>query len=134
MLCPVNDNADLEGAGGTHWSLLAYHRARNVLAHYDSLPGANAEAARRVGPAMRVLVGAPAGCKFSEARASRQDNAFDCGAHCLVAMRALAQGLADGADSGALSAHGGQASATELRAELRRIASALVADPGRYDA
>jgi hypothetical protein len=40
VLFAVNDNTDLEAAGGgSHWSLLVYFGGVDTFRHYDSSPG-----------------------------------------------------------------------------------------------
>lgn len=67
ILLPINDRYAAEAAdnrAGSHWSLLVVADgadADNVTArHYDSLPGNNEAAARRVWSKYLCMVGAPA--------------------------------------------------------------------------
>ncbi|EFJ50327.1 hypothetical protein VOLCADRAFT_116848 [Volvox carteri f. nagariensis] len=46
VLFPVNDNPHVDEAeGGSHWTLLVYHRPSNTLRHYDSSPASSPPAA-----------------------------------------------------------------------------------------
>ncbi|KAG2430315.1 hypothetical protein HYH02_013792 [Chlamydomonas schloesseri] len=114
VLLPVNDNPDVErAAGGSHWSLLIYHRPSNSLRHYDSSGGSgNAAAARRlaaaVGPALQPPGGAGGGAGSSGSSGSggsssgrpelvevadmpHQTNGHDCGVYVLAVARAACE-------------------------------------------
>mmetsp|Transcript_18075 Transcript_18075/g.58478 ORF Transcript_18075/g.58478 Transcript_18075/m.58478 type:complete len:123 (-) Transcript_18075:51-419(-) len=53
VLLAVNNNpyAD-EAGGGSHWSLLAFHRSLEGFVHYDSMANANESMARQVAAAV----------------------------------------------------------------------------------
>ena len=89
VLMAVNDNGDVEAAGGgSHWSLLSFTPFDNTFRHYDSLAGTNRRAARRVFDAASA---ARPGCQLLEAAAPRQSNGYDCGVFVLAMARLLAQ-------------------------------------------
>ena len=46
MVLAVNDNEFKTVAGGSHWSLLVYHRHGNSFHHYDSFHSSNARSAK----------------------------------------------------------------------------------------
>ncbi|KAG2424214.1 hypothetical protein HXX76_014745 [Chlamydomonas incerta] len=135
VLLPVNDNPDVDrAAGGSHWSLLVFHRPSNTLRHYDSSAGSgNTAAARRlaaaVGPALARpgAGGAAAGGGGAPGFVGVEDmphqtNGYDCGVYVLAVARAAAeqwltlqasapagQGTAAGAEGGAEGAEGKEA-------------------------
>ncbi|KAG2496563.1 hypothetical protein HYH03_005385 [Edaphochlamys debaryana] len=96
VLFAVNDNTDpSRAAGGSHWSLLAYHRPSNTLRHYDSSPGSGNEPnARRlaaaVGPALAGR-SSPAPLLVQVGAMPRQVNGHDCGVYVLAMARALCE-------------------------------------------
>ncbi|KXZ55423.1 hypothetical protein GPECTOR_3g74 [Gonium pectorale] len=109
VLLPVNDNPHVDAAGGgSHWSLLVFHRPSNTLRHYDSSPGGgNARAARAlaaaVGPALAACGSGDGGGGASAAAAVKaappglmevgcmpcQANGYDCGVYVLAVARAV---------------------------------------------
>ncbi|GBF87583.1 hypothetical protein Rsub_00294 [Raphidocelis subcapitata] len=110
VLLPVSDNTDVDAAGGgSHWSLLAFHRPSGSFLHFDSSPGGgNARHARQLAGAASPLVrdrgngGGGGGARlpaFEECRhAPRQANGHDCGVYVLaVAELLLRWHAADGA-------------------------------------
>ena len=56
VLLPVNDNAE-DVVGGSHWSLLIFHRPSQSFRHFDSMGRSNVSTARRVAAALAPLVG-----------------------------------------------------------------------------
>ncbi|PNW89020.1 hypothetical protein CHLRE_01g055050v5 [Chlamydomonas reinhardtii] len=118
VLLPVNDNPDVDrAAGGSHWSLLVFHRPSNTLRHYDSSGGSgNAAAAKRlaaaVGPALQPPGAGGGGSGSSGSGSSgtgssgasgggprfvevvdtpRQCNGYDCGVYVLAVARAACE-------------------------------------------
>jgi sentrin-specific protease 8 len=63
IVMPVNDNSG-DICGGTHWSLLCYHRAQNQFRMYDSLGRKNEFAAARTCSRISPIIGAhQGGCR-----------------------------------------------------------------------
>ncbi|PNG99960.1 NEDD8-specific protease 1, partial [Tetrabaena socialis] len=110
VLLPVNDNPDAgQAAGGSHWSLLVFHRPSNTLRHYDSSAGCNTRPARQlasaIGPALAggsgqaaaagpdpALGPAPALPRYVEvAGVPQQSNGYDCGAYVLALADAVCE-------------------------------------------
>lgn len=89
VLLPVNDNPDVESAGGSHWSLLAFYRDGSGFHHYDSMEGSNAAVARDLVPGMAVAVGLEPPFWVVEEKAPQQCNGYDCGLHVLAVAEAL---------------------------------------------
>lgn len=105
VLFAVSDNPDTEHAGGgSHWSLLAFHRPSNTFLHFDSSPGCGNQA-----PA-RLLAGAaaPLVCDRSATAAAgngdalrpkfdscghapHQRNGYDCGVYVMAVARQLCE-------------------------------------------
>ncbi|CAA0816849.1 NEDD8-specific protease 1 [Striga hermonthica] len=104
IIFPVNDNADVELAGGgSHWSLLAFVRRRcsggdGVFVHHDSYGSHNGEHARRVYLAVRRHV---VGEEEEEARVAAayverpiepgQTNGYDCGVYVAAVAEAICE-------------------------------------------
>lgn len=87
VLFAVNDNPDVEAAGGgSHWSLLAFSAADATFRHYDSCAGSNRGAAQRVFQAASP----PDGC-LVEQPTPQQRNGYDCGVYVLALARLLCQ-------------------------------------------
>lgn len=85
VFIPVNDAQDPSIiGGGTHWSLLLFHRASNAFFHMDSVRSSSnnrsyaVNVAKNLYPVLHVLE-APTGYSFFDAKSSTQSNGFDCG-------------------------------------------------------
>jgi sentrin-specific protease 8 len=96
----VNDNLDVERAeGGSHWSLLVFHRrgqdgnSSDSFHHYDSAGAMNIRAAEALASAVGPCIGAShtAAMAVSHAPTSapRQQNGYDCGLYVLAAANAI---------------------------------------------
>ncbi|CAG5859471.1 unnamed protein product [Menidia menidia] len=83
----VNDNSD-RSAGGSHWSLLLFHRAAHRFAHYDSQNGSNSLHARRIAARLEPFLGA-AGAGPGGGRPP----VYDCGMYVICIAEALCQEL-----------------------------------------
>ncbi|KAM9765250.1 sentrin-specific protease 8 [Menidia menidia] len=92
----VNDNSD-RSAGGSHWSLLLFHRAAHRFAHYDSQNASNSLHARRIAARLEPFLGAgPGGGRppvFVEEPCPPQQNSYDCGMYVICIAEALCQEL-----------------------------------------
>uniref|UniRef100_A0AAQ4QQM6 SUMO peptidase family member, NEDD8 specific n=1 Tax=Gasterosteus aculeatus aculeatus TaxID=481459 RepID=A0AAQ4QQM6_GASAC len=86
----VNDNSD-QSAGGSHWSLLVYHRSSNHFAHYDSQSGGNSLHARRVAVNLEPFLGAGRKAPFVEEPCPSQKNSYDCGMYVICIAEALCE-------------------------------------------
>ena len=87
----VNDNDDVAVAGGgSHWSLLAYLRAENAFAHFDSAGGRNDAAAARLAKTLTDALRLEKKPAFVSERSGspRQENGYDCGVFALATARA----------------------------------------------
>ncbi|TNV75978.1 hypothetical protein FGO68_gene1184 [Halteria grandinella] len=82
---PVNDNTDrTKAAGGSHWSLLVYHRSANKWYQIDSMTISVTEQSKAmsrninylVKPSETPIVESVSGC-------AKQDNSYDCGMYVL---------------------------------------------------
>ena len=96
---PVNNNNQLEGEGGTHWSLLVYssvekHRGFH---HHDPMGRANINHAVEL---MEKLSNADASFikKMNEVNCPRQVNGWDCGIYTLIYAGMLVEDIARGVD------------------------------------
>ncbi|KAJ1473259.1 hypothetical protein T484DRAFT_1973457 [Baffinella frigidus] len=94
VLLPVNDN-ESDAAGGSHWSLLVFHRPSASFRHLDSMGGSNTATARRIAAALAPLVGAPDAGFEEEQDVPQQSNGFDCGVHVMVMAEIVARHCKD---------------------------------------
>lgn len=87
----VNDNSN-QTAGGSHWSLLLYHRDSGLFSHYDSQNGGNSHHARRIASKLEAFLGGK-GKKgsFVEEASPRQQNSYDCGMYVICNTEALCE-------------------------------------------
>lgn len=86
----LNDNQQVERAGGSHWSLLVFSRPENCFFHYDSSYGSNSlHKNLLVNILMRALQVPHARSK--EASCLQQFNSYDCGIHVLCQVDVLCQ-------------------------------------------
>ncbi|XP_020786347.1 sentrin-specific protease 8 [Boleophthalmus pectinirostris] len=88
----VNDNSN-QTAGGTHWSLLVYHRGSNRFAHYDSQNGSNSVHARRIARKLEAFTGGGGRAGFVEEQCPSQQNSYDCGMYVICICEALCERL-----------------------------------------
>lgn len=85
----VNNNPDVDSAGGSHWSLLAFYRDGGGFHHYDSMEGCNADVARDLAMGMAVVMGMEPPFWVVEEKAPQQNNGYDCGLYVLAVVEAL---------------------------------------------
>ena len=85
VFIPVNDARDPSVVGGgSHWSLLVFHRASNTFFYMDSVLGGSnnrsiaLEYAKHVHPTFHVEAKEGA-FQFQDLESSLQSNGFDCG-------------------------------------------------------
>ena len=75
---PLNNNADTERIGGTHWSLLVYTEKTQSFTFYDSLTSSGmSKDAIKLAQAIAKALEVP--LQFSEEYCPQQHNAIDCG-------------------------------------------------------
>ncbi|GER55169.1 sentrin-specific protease [Striga asiatica] len=98
VIFPVNDNADVELAGGgSHWSLLAFMRrrrcsgGRDVFVHHDSFGSHNREHARRVYLAVRRYVVREEVAYVERPIEPGQTNGYDCGVYVAAVAEAICE-------------------------------------------
>ncbi|GIL65692.1 hypothetical protein Vafri_19369 [Volvox africanus] len=117
ILFAVNDNSEVDvAAGGSHWTLLVYHRPSNTLRHYDSSPssqsnrsGRNSRSAHAAGRLAHAVGPALTGARREGGGVNalptlvevpympRQTNCYDCGVYVLAVARAVCQWWVRGA-------------------------------------
>eukprot|EP00404_Azadinium_spinosum_P052158 CAMPEP_0180753446 /NCGR_PEP_ID=MMETSP1038_2-20121128/32670_1 /TAXON_ID=632150 /ORGANISM="Azadinium spinosum, Strain 3D9" /LENGTH=209 /DNA_ID=CAMNT_0022787299 /DNA_START=58 /DNA_END=683 /DNA_ORIENTATION=+ len=116
ILCPINDNADVTSAGGSHWTLLVARAAKEVASgsalaplefeHYDSVSsaGANLATAQRVAKCLAELrcgTDAARASRVAQGTAARQANGCDCGVYVLLFAEAVLEAHLRGATGSA---------------------------------
>uniref|UniRef100_A0AAV2LR03 Ubiquitin-like protease family profile domain-containing protein n=1 Tax=Knipowitschia caucasica TaxID=637954 RepID=A0AAV2LR03_KNICA len=125
LFLPVNDNSN-QTAGGTHWSLLVYHRASNLFSHYDSQRGSNSPHARRIAHQLEAFVGCGGESVFAEEQCPSQQNSYDCGMYVVCVCEALCEAArGEHSPRRARLTHLTPAHITEKRAEWCRIVHSL---------
>jgi len=101
VLLAVNNNpyAD-EAGGGSHWSLLAFHRSLEGFVHYDSMANANESMARQVAAALWPLMGVHGEkINFRAGRTPQQHNGVDCGVHVAASADVLCAAYSTGEEA-----------------------------------
>lgn len=56
IFIPVNNNADIDSAGGSHWALLVYRRETGKFEYYDSYNLSNLSSARAIATKIQPLL------------------------------------------------------------------------------
>ncbi|KAF9598418.1 hypothetical protein IFM89_027851 [Coptis chinensis] len=94
VIFSINNNKDVTQAeGGTHWSLLAYERNKNLFVHHDSLAGSNRLPAmnlyRNVARFMRIS-GSTLDAPLSDCTSTPQQmNGYDCGVYVIAIAKVI---------------------------------------------
>lgn len=94
VIFPVNDNEDVSTPeAGSHWSLLAFERNRNVFVHHDSNRGINKWHAKQLYNAVVSFMGVSSSASeatYLECTDSpQQENGYDCGLYVTAIARAI---------------------------------------------
>ncbi|KAJ3130065.1 SUMO1 sentrin specific peptidase 8 [Nowakowskiella sp. JEL0407] len=100
IFIPVNDNED-DASGGSHWSLMVFHRPSLSFYVYDSLNGMNTRRARKAVKKMTSIFGILAdqftvhiAPLFVEVNTPIQINFYDCGMYVVTITERLSERLA----------------------------------------
>eukprot|EP00249_Psilotum_nudum_P013264 c24247_g1_i2 orf=110-787(+) len=84
-----NENMDIAG-GGSHWSLLVYHRRNNVYEHFDSMSGINWRHANALVSVIKSFMGCTAASAvITEAFTPQQENGYDCGVYVMAIAESI---------------------------------------------
>eukprot|EP00058_Branchiostoma_floridae_P014557 XP_002600045.1 hypothetical protein BRAFLDRAFT_221105 [Branchiostoma floridae] len=119
----VNDNANLESAGGSHWSLLLYRRDVAEFQHYDSAQGSgNSAPAKLLVKRVQPFLGRE--YFFYEVDASHQQNSYDCGVYVISNTEHLCRQLLQG-DSSDIKEAVTSTSVKQKRTQLQELISSL---------
>jgi len=89
IFMPINNNPDIETAGGSHWSLLVYKRERNLFAYYDSASSSNMKAVQRAAQKIWPILSEQEPL-FQLQNCPQQLNGDDCGLYTLFFTEYLA--------------------------------------------
>ncbi|KAJ3338372.1 hypothetical protein HDU93_009608 [Gonapodya sp. JEL0774] len=91
VFIPVNNNADVNSAGGTHWSMLVFFRPSKTFYYYDSARNMNKAFAIRTIQKVKesLLPGGGSDERFVEPGFAQQQNGYDCGVYLLIATEIL---------------------------------------------
>ncbi|KAL5711259.1 Ulp1 peptidase [Ranunculus cassubicifolius] len=103
IIFPVNDNEDVTLAeGGSHWSLLAYVRKKNVFVHHDSSGGLNRWHAKSLSKVVAKYLSSggssgsddPTYIDFNET--PQQRNGYDCGLYVTAIAKIICEWFVNG--------------------------------------
>lgn len=99
---PVNNNRDVTLAeGGSHWSVLVFHREANVFVHHDSFRGSNGSYAKMLCKSVNSFVGSSdfetRYLKFESS--PQQENGYDCGLFVVAIARVICSWYTSGGSS-----------------------------------
>ncbi|KAM8877514.1 sentrin-specific protease 8-like [Synchiropus picturatus] len=86
----VNNNSR-NTPGGSHWSLLLYHRPSNKFIHYDSRRATNGIHARHVAMRLLPFLACKEGVMFEEHQCPQQSNNYDCGMYVIYMAELLCE-------------------------------------------
>ncbi|KAM8877515.1 sentrin-specific protease 8 [Synchiropus splendidus] len=86
----VNDNSN-QSAGGSHWSLLVFHRNSNQFIHYDSQNASNLVHARRIAMKLEPFLGSGRKVHLVEEDCPQQCNSYDCGMYVICIAEILCE-------------------------------------------
>lgn len=89
VIFPVNNNDDVsEAEGGSHWSLLTFHRNGEVFVHHDSFGGFNEVHAKKLHSNVSSHMGIST--TFMVAKTQQQMNGYDCGIYvCAITVAVI---------------------------------------------
>ncbi|XP_047311970.1 NEDD8-specific protease 1 [Impatiens glandulifera] len=88
VIFPVNNNDDVTVAeGGSHWSVLIFHRNARVFVHHDSYGGFNNVHARNLHSNVYSHMGISS--KYLVAETPQQMNGYDCGIYVCAITRTV---------------------------------------------
>ncbi|PIA38666.1 hypothetical protein AQUCO_02700117v1 [Aquilegia coerulea] len=101
VIFPVNNNDDVSMAeGGSHWSLLAYERKKNVFVHHDSLASSNRCHAKRLYKGVVKFMGisdSKVDAPFIDCTTSPQQmNGYDCGLYVTAIAKVICEWYVNG--------------------------------------
>uniref|UniRef100_A0A914XDS5 Protein SHQ1 homolog n=1 Tax=Plectus sambesii TaxID=2011161 RepID=A0A914XDS5_9BILA len=96
LLLPVNDNDKPSQTGGSHWSLLAFHRKANRFEYFDSLSYSNLDTAKSIASACESLLETAKKPKFNLTPVPLQQNGSDCGVYLIEFAKVIVQAFAEG--------------------------------------
>ncbi|XP_078597093.1 sentrin-specific protease 8-like [Branchiostoma floridae x Branchiostoma japonicum] len=121
----VNDNANLESTGGSHWSLLLYRRDVAEFQHYDSAHGSgNSAPAKLLAKRVQPFLGQSSNITFKEVDAPLQQNSYDCGVYVICNTVHLCRQLLQG-DSSDIKGAVTSTSVKQKRTQLQELISSL---------
>ncbi|KAI8585202.1 hypothetical protein BDZ88DRAFT_36804 [Geranomyces variabilis] len=123
VFLPINDGDGGTG-GGTHWSLLVYHRAARTFYIYDSMASRNDWHATRTIHRFSELVILSAPPKVLHIPGNQQANSSDCGVFVCAMMEELAQSYLSHRESG-------PSSKEVIEESLTRLTAVGLTPPGR---
>ncbi|KAI0239427.1 Sentrin-specific protease 8 [Lamellibrachia satsuma] len=124
----VNDNTELDSAGGSHWSLLMFDRKDNTFHSYDSFHSSNVTAARTVANKTAPYLKASAhNVGFVEEKSAQQTNGCDCGVYVICYTEALSRQFAAG-DSTPFCSGVTETTVSQKRLDLKDLILRLATD------
>ncbi len=91
ILMAVNDHTNVETAGGSHWSLVVYHRPQNRFMHFDSAGRSNVNEAVKAGKQVEPFIKPPSQVTMMEVSAPQQNNSCDCGMYVIAVAEQISR-------------------------------------------
>eukprot|EP00742_Colponemidia_sp_Colp-10_P008775 GILJ01009526.1.p1 GENE.GILJ01009526.1~~GILJ01009526.1.p1 ORF type:complete len:279 (+),score=35.27 GILJ01009526.1:94-930(+) len=89
---PVNNNVDMQGEGGSHWSLIVFIKATRTFHSFDSLQGSNREPSRVLYEKLSAFltsIDVPGPFEFVIEATPQQINSSDCGVYVIAIAEEL---------------------------------------------
>ncbi|ORX94686.1 cysteine proteinase [Basidiobolus meristosporus CBS 931.73] len=91
LFIPVNDNIG-EGVGGSHWSLMVFHRNSNTFYYYDSIRDLNLKHAEHTAKRFAKVLKLQE-VRFQVMETPQQSNGSDCGIYVISVTELLSKRL-----------------------------------------
>ncbi|XP_071961251.1 sentrin-specific protease 8-like [Antedon mediterranea] len=89
VLCFINNNQIRTEAGGSHWSVMLFHRELQQFLHYDSMCNMNAGVAKQVSTKLLPYIGVEEQTAFVNEECPQQQNSYDCGLFAITVAECL---------------------------------------------
>lgn len=92
IFIPINDNADINRSGGSHWSLLVWNIEQSCFHYFDSMSNYNLQSAKRTKTVFEKALKMK-DQKFEIVKCPQQNNSYDCGVYTLYFAELTAKNM-----------------------------------------